>query len=158
MWSTIQTLWRMPFGHVLDVTVLLDNWKIALSFAVFGRTLKPAQLVNLSVKFTPGSAGTEGWGSIAGVSEWPFSSRCMQHPYVLRRTLRYVVPSPWVPTASALPQQVPADAPVWWGGRRDVLPYAPCVYPAAKALQPFLRTLPWSVWQTSLVSLGIWCP
>ena len=98
------------------MTVLLDNWNIALSFAVVGRTFKPADLVNLSVKFTIGSAGTEGQGSIARVSECPFSFRCTQHPLghvlrsqnhrmvwvgrdlkdhlVLRCILHYFVPSP----------------------------------------------------------------
>lgn len=48
------------------MTVLLDNWKIALSIAVVGRTFEPADLVIFSVKFTIGSAGPEGQGSIVG--------------------------------------------------------------------------------------------
>lgn len=112
MWSTVRTLWPIPFGRMLDVTVLLDNWKIALSFAVVGRTFKPADLVNLSAKFTVGSAGTEGQGSIARVSECPFIFRCTQHPqgHVLRCILHYFVPSPLSAhsssQASAFAQQV----------------------------------------------------
>lgn len=40
MWSTVWTLWPIPFACALDVTVLLDNWKIALSFVVVRCTFK----------------------------------------------------------------------------------------------------------------------
>lgn len=132
MWSTVRTLWPVPFGCMLDVTVLLDNWKIALSFAVVGRTFKPADLVNLSAKFTVGSAGTEGQGSLARVSECPFSFRCTQHPqgHVLRCILHYFVPSPWVPVAFRrllpLPSKCSGCACRWstdvgWQERRALL-------------------------------------
>lgn len=104
--------WPIPFGHIPNMTVLLDSLKIALSFVVVGRTVKPADLVNLSVKFTVGSAGIWGQDGIARLSKCPLRFRCTQHPRVcvLSCILCYFAPSPRVPMAFCMilpfPQQV----------------------------------------------------
>lgn len=80
-WSTACTFWPLLFGHVRDVTALLDNWKIALSFAAVRRTFEPAHLVNLSVQAHRGKC--EAWRTEQDwwISERPLGFRCRQHPW-----------------------------------------------------------------------------
>lgn len=134
--------WLISCGHILGVTILLNNWKTALSFAVAGRTVKPAHLVNL---VTTGNAVTEGrtalpgFQSVHSVSGTVSTMRC-----ALRCLLHCFVPSLWVPMAFRMLLPFPAGALNFasqtWGGRR-VCSVTPCVHPAAKSLKPFLRRL-----------------
>lgn len=86
MWSTARALWPLPFRHVCDVTVLLDNWNIALSYS--SEDLQACSSGSL-VKFTTGNVRT------GSVQDWLFSG----HPLGFK-SAQYSCGLPWMSRTS----------------------------------------------------------
>lgn len=125
MWSSVWTLWPIPFARALDVTVLLDNWKMpsALWFFDVPSSCSSGDLVSHIPRWKCRDRRT-GWqcqgGSVLSVSG--------AGTVPMRRVLWYILPcfmpSAQVPVAfhilclfPAGALHVPAGAPWTWGGR-----------------------------------------
>lgn len=159
MWSSVWTLWAIPFARALDVTVLLDNWKMPSALWLFDvpSSCSSGELVSHIPHWKCRDRRT-GWQcqggsvlSVSGVGTVP-----------VRRVLWYIlhcfVPSAQAPVAFHTPLPFPSrcsacacrcSMDMRW--QRDVLSYTSCVHPAAKSLEPFLRKPLCPVWQVLLV-------
>lgn len=97
MWSTVHTLCPIPCGGKLDVTVLLDSWKIAFSFGCW--TFKPADLVNLSVKLCTGAVPERQGSTAGGFRASLVSGVHSTHGDIVKMHLALFVPSLGAPRA-----------------------------------------------------------
>lgn len=128
MWSTARTFWPLPFGHVCDVTVLVDNWNIALSYS--SEDFQACSSGGL-VKFTTGNVRTERMGRTDWFQGIHLGSRAhMVLPECPELLARFCL-------SSAGATSVPVDALLLWGDMRDK--------------HTFCRNVPWALPQETVI-------
>lgn len=108
MGRTVWTLCPIPFARALDVTVLLDSWKIALGFVVVSCTFR---LLIWGTRQSHSPLEVQGQKGRVAVPGWqcPFSFRCRHSAHEEGALIHLTPPHAfWVPMALHTPLPFPS--------------------------------------------------